>query len=80
MQYTANTDWQLWFFAQNVGWLAEQGIPGAQALRVEGIINQQSGRVSLFGENNQLLTADTFAQSIQYNQLNLDIDLANTSQ
>ncbi|MGS0534522.1 YhdP family protein [Pseudoalteromonas sp. SaAl2] len=80
VQYTANTDWQLWFFAQNVGWLAKQGIPGAQALRVEGIINQKSGRVSLFGENNQLLTADTFAQTIQYNQLNLDIDLANTSQ
>ncbi|MCQ8879144.1 TIGR02099 family protein [Pseudoalteromonas shioyasakiensis] len=80
VHYAANTDWQLWFSAQNVGWLAQQGIPGAKALRVEGIINQERGRVSLFGENNQLLTADTFSRPISYNQLNLDIDLAKTAQ
>ena len=78
--FNSSADWQLWFAAENIGWLANQGIPGVEALRVEGNLNQSRGRVSLFGENNVLLTGDTFSQPIKYTQLNVEIDALHTTQ
>ena len=54
------------------------GIPAAQALRVSGLINQQRGRVQLFGENGTLITGNSFSKNIDYNQINIDLDLAKT--
>ncbi|TGE83133.1 TIGR02099 family protein [Pseudoalteromonas sp. KS88] len=78
--FNSSADWQLWFAAENIGWLANQGIPGANELRIEGNLNQSRGRVSLFGENNVLLTQDTFSQPIKYSQLNVEIDALHTPQ
>ncbi|MEM5550313.1 YhdP family protein [Pseudoalteromonas neustonica] len=79
-QYSSPEQWQLWFEAQRLGWLAKQGIPGAQDLRIDGLLNQDYGRINLFGEHNQLLTGDTFSHPIKYNQLNMQIDLASSEQ
>ncbi|MBB1365950.1 TIGR02099 family protein [Pseudoalteromonas sp. SR44-5] len=80
VQFTSTQQWQLWFEAQQLGWFAEQGVPGVQGLLVDGLLNQERGRINLFGENSELLTADTFSQPIKYNQLNMQIDLANSEQ
>ncbi|MEI8641084.1 hypothetical protein P4S68_08090 [Pseudoalteromonas sp. Hal099] len=47
-------------------------------LGVSGLINQQRGRVQLFGENGTLITGDSFSKNIDYNQINIDLDLAKT--
>ncbi|RZF79746.1 TIGR02099 family protein [Pseudoalteromonas sp. S4488] len=68
-------NWQLWFQGEQINWLSLQGIPGGQAIRVDGLINQSAGRIQLYGENNQLLTNGSFSQDIAYNQLNVELDL-----
>ena len=80
LQFSSAQQWQLWFEAQQLGWLSEQGIPGVQGLLVDGMLNQDRGRINLFGENSELLTSDTFSHPITYNQLNMQIDLANSEQ
>lgn len=75
IQITENSEWQLWFEGQQLAWSAENGVPGAQDLRVNGLLNQQRGRIKLVGENNQLLTGDSFSHPIDYKQLNVEIDL-----
>ncbi|MFU2510149.1 YhdP family protein [Pseudoalteromonas sp. ASV78] len=80
LQFSSAQQWQLWFEAQQLGWLAEQGVPAVQGLLVDGLLNQDRGRINLFGENSELLTGDTFSHPIKYNQLNMQIDLANSEQ
>ncbi len=75
LEFSPKEQWQLWFQGEQINWLALQGIPGGQALRVDGFINQSVGRVQLFGENNQLLTNGSFSQDIPYKQLNIELDL-----
>ena len=76
LELNPDEQWQLWFSANNIGWQEVSGIPAAQALRVSGLINQQRGRVQLFGENGTLITGDSFSKNIDYNQINIDLDLA----
>jgi len=78
LELNPDEQWQLWFSANNIGWQEVSGIPAAQALRVSGLINQQRGRVQLFGENGTLITGDSFSKNIDYNQINIDLDLAKT--
>ena len=75
VEFGAQDNWQLWFKGEQLNWLSLQGIPGGQAIRVEGNINQAAGRITLFGENNRLLTNGSFSQDIPYNQLNVELDL-----
>ncbi|MGO2478072.1 MAG: YhdP family protein [Pseudoalteromonas sp.] len=75
IQIKENNDWQLWFEGQQLAWSADGGIPGVQDLRVNGLLNQQRGKIKLAGVNNQLLTGESFSHPITYKQLNLDIDL-----
>ncbi|WP_372759952.1 YhdP family protein, partial [Pseudoalteromonas sp.] len=69
-------DWQLWFEANDIGWQEHNGIPAAQGLRVSGLLNQQYGKLTLFGENNHLITGESFSHDIAYAQLNVVLDLA----
>ncbi|HAG40952.1 MAG TPA: TIGR02099 family protein, partial [Pseudoalteromonas sp.] len=78
LELNPDEQWQLWFSANNIGWQEVSGIPAAQALRVSGLINQQRGRVQLFGENGTLITGNSFSKNIDYNQINIDLDLAKT--
>lgn len=68
-------DWQLWFEANNIGWQHLDAMPGIQALRINGMVNQSLGRISLFGENGKLVTKGDFSNDIDYNQLNVTLDL-----
>ncbi|TMO07827.1 YhdP family protein [Pseudoalteromonas sp. S558] len=68
--------WQLWFEANEIGWQELDSIPAVQGLRVNGLVNQSRGRISLFGENGTLVTGDSFSNDIAYNQLNIVLDLA----
>ncbi|MCF2899661.1 MULTISPECIES: YhdP family protein [unclassified Pseudoalteromonas] len=75
VEFDNQDHWQLWFQGEQINWLSLQGIPGGQAIRVEGLLNQSAGRIQLYGENNQLLTNGSFSQDIPYNQLNVELDL-----
>ena len=76
LSFTNPEQWQLWFDANNIGWQELNSIPAAQALRVDGLMNQSRGRISLFGENGTFVTGESFSHDIDYNQLNIDLDLA----
>lgn len=79
LDYTNSEQWQLWFEADNIGWQEQHAIPAAQELRVSALVNQQYGRITLFGENNSLITGDSFSQNIDYEQLNIELNLAKRS-
>jgi len=76
VNYESNQQWQVWFNANNIGWQELNSVPAAQGLRVSGLLNQDKGRISLFGENGTLITGDSFSDNINYNQLNIELDLA----
>ncbi|ASM48680.1 hypothetical protein PESP_a0427 [Pseudoalteromonas espejiana DSM 9414] len=80
LELNPKEQWQLWFSANNIGWQEVAGIPAAQALRVSGLVNQSRGRIDLFGENGTLITGESFSKNIDYNQLNVELDLAKTEQ
>lgn len=67
--------WQLWFNSKNIGWQEKNAIPAAQSLRINGLINQQRGRITVFSENDTLMTGAAFSHDIDYNQINLDLDV-----
>ncbi|MDC9503944.1 YhdP family protein, partial [Pseudoalteromonas sp. Angola-18] len=67
VNYESNQQWQVWFNANNIGWQELNSVPAAQGLRVSGLLNQDKGRISLFGENGTLLTGDSFSDNINYN-------------
>jgi len=75
VEFGQSEQWQLWFKGDQLNWLSLNGIPGGQAIRVDGFINQSAGRIQLYGENNRLLTNGSFSQDIAYNQLNIELDL-----
>ncbi|MEM5548773.1 YhdP family protein [Pseudoalteromonas fuliginea] len=77
LNFESVEQWQLWFEADNIGWQELDSVPAAQGLRVSGLVNQASGRISLFGENGTLVTGENFSNDIQYNQINIDLDLVN---
>ncbi|KAA1158815.1 YhdP family protein [Pseudoalteromonas fuliginea] len=77
LKFESVEQWQLWFEADNIGWQELDSVPAAQELRVSGLVNQASGRISLFGENGTLVTGENFSNDIQYNQINIDLDLVN---
>ena len=76
LNFSNAQQWQLWFEADNIGWQELRSVPAAQGLRVSGLLNQSSGRINLFGENGTLVTGESFSNDINYNQLNVELDLA----
>jgi len=76
LNFSNAQQWQLWFEADNIGWQELRSVPAAQELRVSGLLNQSSGRINLFGENGTLVTGESFSNDINYNQLNVELDLA----
>ena len=76
LNFSNAQQWQLWFEADNIGWQELRSVPAAQGLRVNGLLNQSSGRINLFGENGTLVTGESFSNDINYNQLNVELDLA----
>jgi uncharacterized protein (TIGR02099 family) len=76
LNFTNEQQWQLWFEANNIGWQELNSVPAAQALRVDGLLTQNAGRVNLFGESGTLVTGESFSNDINYNQLNVELDLA----
>ena len=77
LSFNDTKQWQLWFNARNIGWQELNSVPAAQGLRVDGLVNQNKGRITLFGENGSLSTGDSFSANIPYNQLNATLDLSN---
>jgi len=76
LSFSSAQHWQLWFEANNIGWQELNSVPAAQALRVDGLLTQSRGRINLFGENGTLITGESFSGDINYNQLNIELDLA----
>ncbi|WP_404341244.1 YhdP family protein [Pseudoalteromonas mariniglutinosa] len=79
VEFDNQQQWQVWFQGEQLSWLSLDGIPGGQALTMQGFINQATGRIKLYGENNTLLTDGSFSQDIAYNQFNVELDLAHHS-
>jgi uncharacterized protein (TIGR02099 family) len=76
LNFENDEKWQLWFDANNIGWQALGSIPAGQELSVTGLVNQHYGRITVFGENGTLITGESFSNNINYNQLNIELDLA----
>jgi uncharacterized protein (TIGR02099 family) len=74
--YKTHDDWQLWFEGDDLGWQEKEGVPAAQSLRIEGLVNANRGRINVFGENGTLITGHSFEKPIAYNQINIELDLA----
>ncbi|MBQ4832668.1 TIGR02099 family protein [Pseudoalteromonas sp. MMG010] len=75
ISYSNNDKWKLWFEGQQLGWQEKNGIPAAQALRINGQLSPQRGRISIFGEDGTLATGTSFKHPIAYNQINIELDL-----
>ena len=79
LEFADAKQWQLWFEADEISWQEKNAVPAAQSLRIDGLVNQQYGRITIFGENSHLITGASFSNNIDYNQLNIELDLAKRS-
>ncbi|KAF7775570.1 hypothetical protein PCIT_a1782 [Pseudoalteromonas citrea] len=66
-------DVSAWLGGRDLSWRQVGGIPGADSLRLEFALQNNSGAVSLFSENAQFHTAGLFDRPLAYNQLNLEL-------